>query len=739
MEINKITDAEVESSDVFESLDFKFNEDAMSLMFKSFTDSLYSNKIGSIVREIVSNAADANQENNSTKPVEIHLESLLTDSLELTVKDYGKGLSPDLIKNTYTQYFASTKRNTNEQIGGWGIGAKTPLSYAKSFYLITHHEDKKYKYLVSRGEVAPQINLIFTEDSTDIGTSVVINFKKEDLDTLTAELQHQLKYFDNINYYGCSIDNNYKLYYFNNFIVRPGNNQLEISLGRVCYPIMESVVQEAVLEIEKLTFNNVSKSLNASGLSALPIALKFEIGELDVTLSREQLEYTDKTKSAIKSRILAAIKELDKLVALNDKTVKNLEHFLEVGAGNASEGNYIKLEDETYFSLYPSNKENDGHRRRRWVYPVFREPEVIIKSFSSEDNVFLASKLSSIGYFINFTQRTVNYGKPTSVKKNVNKLYRLASKSIIEFINSLEDTEVLLLDEKVNRNKLLYLANNGLAENDSTYDKTEYTIICAEVNNKDESYRSVKFPDPEVFNEVLALLNKKLTVLSDIGIPEDWLTKYKQTHANVKKAIDNTKINVIDTRYGRRLKLSIQELRSKNNLVVYGTQDNRAALDKVQYLFKRIEIKCDVYVCSIDNLHYFDNNPKFIYIEDINNYLQKKFINAYVMDKVRALYVTDQYHFYNNHFKNSINTLGKNLKILDQYRCKNLNKYDYILSSLDIPGTISLDEYECIFIHSNQSYDIIKILKNVTEELYQVYDAIYPTNKILYKLINHKK
>ena len=226
----------------------------------------------------------------------------------------------------------------------------------------------------------------------------------------------------------------------------------------------------------------------------------------------------------------------------------------------------------------------------------------------------------------------------------------------------------------------------------------------------------------------MALLNKKLTVLSDIEIPEDWLTKYKQTHANVKKAIDNTKINVIDTRYGNRVKLSIQGLRSKNNLVVYGTQDNRAALDKVQYLFKRVEIKCDVYVCSIDNLHYFDNNPKFIYIEDINNYLQKKFINAYVMDKVRTLYRTDQYHFYNNHFKNSINTLGKNLKILD-----------YILSSLDIPGTISLDEYECIFIHSNQSYDIIKILKNVTEELYQVYDAIYPTNKILYKLINHKK
>jgi len=733
MEIQKITDAEVESSDAFESLDFKFNEDAMSLMFKSFTDSLYSNKIGSIVREIVSNAADANQENNSVKPVEIHLETLITDSLELTVKDYGKGLSPALIKDTYTQYFASTKRGTNEQIGGWGIGAKTPLSYAKSFYLITHHGNKKYKYLVSRGENAPQINLIFTEDSTDIGTSVVINFKKDDLVTLNQELQSQLKYFDNINYYGCSIDNNYKLYYFNNFIVKPGNTKFELSLGRVRYPIMDSVINDSMSDIQDL--KGKLSHLHSSNIQGLPIALKFDIGELDVTLSREQLEYTDKTKSAIRTRIQDAIEEINDLVAVNDKTYNNLESFFEENTQDVSEGNYIKLEDDTYFSL---SDRGSTSRYSSYRVPVFKSPKVIIKSLSTDDRSFLASDLHSIGYYLNFTQRTVSYGKPTSVKKSVNTLYRLASKSILNFINSLEDNKMILLDEKFNRNKLLYLANNGLSKNDSTYDKTEYTINCAEFNFKDESDTDKQ---SKVVKEVYAFLNKKLTVSSNIEVPENWLTKYKEINTNTKKAVDNTKINLISVSGGAfRTKLSLEDLRSKKGMIIYGTQDNRSALDSANRILTRLEEKHYAYVCSIDNLHYFDNNPRFIYIEDINNYLQKKFINICVIDRIDTLRrCSNAFSFYKFHFSNSVSNLSKKVDILDEfYKSKShcIGAKYFMGIELD---DINIEEYECIFIHKNQAYDIIQVLKSAEAELEEVYSLLYPTNKMLYKSFNNKK
>ena len=733
MEIQKITDAEVESSDAFESLDFKFNEDAMSLMFKSFTDSLYSNKIGSIVREIVSNAADANQENNSVKPVEIHLETLITDSLELTVKDYGKGLSPALIKDTYTQYFASTKRGTNEQIGGWGIGAKTPLSYAKSFYLITHHGNKKYKYLVSRGENAPQINLIFTEDSTDIGTSVVINFKKDDLVTLNQELQSQLKYFDNINYYGCSIDNNYKLYYFNNFIVKPDNSKLELSLGRVRYPIMDSVIDDSMSDIEGL--KGKLSHLHSSNIQGLPIALKFDIGELDVTLSREQLEYTDKTKSAIRTRIQDAIEEINDLVAVNDKTYNNLESFFEENTQDVSEGNYIKLEDDTYFSL---SDRGSTSRYSSYRVPVFKSPKVIIKSLSTDDRSFLASDLHSIGYYLNFTQRTVSYGKPTSVKKSVNTLYRLASKSILNFIDSLEDNKMILLDEKFNRNKLLYLANNGLSKNDSTYDKTEYTINCAEFNFKDESDTDKQ---SKVVKEVYAFLNKKLTVSSNIEVPENWLTKYKEINTNTKKAVDNTKINLISVSGGAfRTKLSLEDLRSKKGMIIYGTQDNRSALDSANRILTREEKHYALYVCSIDNLHYFDNNPRFIYIEDINNYLQKKFINICVIDRIDTLRrCSNAFSFYKFHFSNSVSNLSKKVDILDEfYKSKSHYIGAKYFMGIELDD-INIEEYECIFIHKNQAYDIIQVLKSAEAELEEVYSLLYPTNKMLYKSFNNKK
>ena len=34
-------------------------------------------------------------------------------------------------------WFSSTKRNTDEFIGGWGLGSKSPLAYQDYFFIIT--------------------------------------------------------------------------------------------------------------------------------------------------------------------------------------------------------------------------------------------------------------------------------------------------------------------------------------------------------------------------------------------------------------------------------------------------------------------------------------------------------------------------------------------------------------------------------------------------------------------------
>ena len=297
---------------------------------------------------------------------------------------------------------------------------------------------------------------------------------------------------------------------------------------------------------------------------------------------------------------------------------------------------------------------------------------------------------------------------------------------------------MILLDEKFNRNKLLYLANNGLSKNDSTYDKTEYTINCAEFNFKDESDTDKQ---SKVVKEVYAFLNKKLTVSSNIEVPENWLTKYKEINTNTKKAVDNTKINLLSVSNGAfRTKLSLEELRSKRGMIIYGTQDNRTALNSAYRILSKVKEENYIYVCSIDNLHYFDNNPRFIYIEDINNYLQKKFINICVLSRINDLRrVSDAFGFYRRYFTNSVNNLSKKLDILNEFY---MSKEDWIgvrySMGIDLDD-INIEEYECIFIHENQAYDIIQVFKSVKAELEEVYSSLYPTNKMLYKSFNNKK
>ena len=130
-----------------------FAADAASHLAELMSNSVYQDKFGSIVREVVSNAVDANAEVSSTQRVQVTLvnkKSLSHAVGEFRVRDFGPGISPDRIENIFTQYFASTKRDTNDQIGGFGIGAKSPFAYSPVFQVITHIDGVRRQYLLEK-------------------------------------------------------------------------------------------------------------------------------------------------------------------------------------------------------------------------------------------------------------------------------------------------------------------------------------------------------------------------------------------------------------------------------------------------------------------------------------------------------------------------------------------------------------------------------------------------------------
>ncbi len=133
----------VESSGITESGDFRIKTTAAA--FQLLSSGLYSNKIRAVVRELSCNALDAHvSAGKDSTPIEVKIPNRL-DS-QFYVKDQGPGLSHEQIMHMYTTYFDSTKQETNELIGGFGVGSKSPFSYTDSFSVESRHGGKRRLY-----------------------------------------------------------------------------------------------------------------------------------------------------------------------------------------------------------------------------------------------------------------------------------------------------------------------------------------------------------------------------------------------------------------------------------------------------------------------------------------------------------------------------------------------------------------------------------------------------------------
>lgn len=278
----------------FDEVSATIDNSSEDFIIKLVSENLYKNKIGSMIRELVSNAWDANTENNSNKPVKVKFEIFDDNRGELSIQDYGKGMNKSFMQGEYMKLFHSTKRDTNEMIGLFGIGSKSPLAYSDHFTITsTTKEDDIYMervWLITKG--SPKFKLSLLEESesetTESGVKITVPIEYRDYDRVSASIIEQLAYFDNVfvedendTYF-----NEYKIIETPHFKYKTSNHpydEMHIVFGKVTYPISW-------------------KTINMKSI-ALPIALKFDIGDLSVTPSREDIEYDSDTIDLILQKI----------------------------------------------------------------------------------------------------------------------------------------------------------------------------------------------------------------------------------------------------------------------------------------------------------------------------------------------------------------------------------------------------------------------------------------------------
>lgn len=343
--------------DLNEGLTAGISEESLPFVFELVSKQLYSNPIGSLIREYTSNCFDSHIEANVEDPVIVRQVHSIEEGYSIEFQDVGVGLSPERVQNIFMNYFSSTKRGSNLQIGGFGIGSKTALAYADMFYITTVFDSLQYEYLFHKGETKPTLEslhgyeeYIYTEstiktdeitgeeciEQTEVtqrvpigvstqnrnGTIIRVNIERQDLEKFKEELRFQLAYFDNVYFSNWGISNDYDIYEGEYFKFRsdiPQNTgtyyitkgtEIHLCIGKVRYPI----------DFTKVSVLKEYKNI--------PIAVKFEIGELQITPSRETLRYTPETIILIQERIKLAAEEVVKLFYDQNPVVESLGEYV---------------------------------------------------------------------------------------------------------------------------------------------------------------------------------------------------------------------------------------------------------------------------------------------------------------------------------------------------------------------------------------------------------------------------
>lgn len=294
----------LQQSQEFASHSFGIKESGLAHIFNVLRNQLYSNKVLAVVREYSCNAFDAHIETGKKDtPIKVTVPNILCSYFK--VRDYGRGLTEKEIAEIYAMYGESTKRGTNEQIGQLGLGCKSAFAYGDNFVIHSFVDgtETTYNAFIDPSEIGTISKMEEKKTNQENGIEIIIPVKKDDYKEFIDTVTDFFKYWEVLPKFEGISDEHLKNMVLDKSIetddwfVDNTSNDSHAIMGNISYPISNYNLN--------LDYSDPICKLLSAG-----IIINFKIGDLDISASREQLQYSESTKDTLLKRAKGIVDEL---------------------------------------------------------------------------------------------------------------------------------------------------------------------------------------------------------------------------------------------------------------------------------------------------------------------------------------------------------------------------------------------------------------------------------------------
>lgn len=261
-------------------------------VFSTLTTYVYKNPVRSVIGELSQNAFDSHIiAGKKDVPFDVHLP---TDyEPYFSIRDYGVSMSDEFMMNGYTLLFNSTKSDSNESNGAWGIGRLTALALQDTYNVSCFKDGIQRDYIVYTENKVPKINKLQEQPTSEPdGVFVTINTGSDRAYEFIQNAEDIYSFYPVVPKFNrpINIDKHEFLIEEEKWAILQGShNGSKALMGCYAYPIDIKLLGQ---------ISEKARSFLTKG-----VFLKFKIGDISINLSRDGLFYDKRTIDTINTAL----------------------------------------------------------------------------------------------------------------------------------------------------------------------------------------------------------------------------------------------------------------------------------------------------------------------------------------------------------------------------------------------------------------------------------------------------